>query len=641
MLSDGNRVFLAVLLMGLAMLAVSILLPTVLWSLAGLDATPLSIKIVAGMLLIFSATQVAGRGSEQVARAIQARPKAGRVFGFATGAVILVLMYLFSSENHALGDGYQILGRTDSGIGGSSFATPDFYFHHLISTALSGMVENSALWSYRLVAFVTGIACWVGIWCVTRKWQSTLLAMLLFACCSIVQFYFGYVEHYTIAFTFLVLYMLSAFSDFESDTLSIKTPLLLLAACGFHLLSIVYLPSLVYLAYSRLKKKSQRLLTLAGSISVILVGAIYVSTQTAMASIFVPLFAVTDNPYSLFSGQHLKDLVSVLMLNISLLPVLLLHKATWFGKQRNLILVAITFPLLFTVVFDPKLGAMRDWDILCLAVPAVFAAMLAVLREFESALKYRLIPLLFVFALMHTGTWIYHNASKQESYESVKREIQRDVHYSANYLKGERLLSWAFIAGECYNDDAEIFRAQSLRVMADPADDLTRYNLARNYAIEGDTASAADILAGKWRPAVERPEYTIAASRILEAAHRYAAQEALLEGAPKNPPYSYKIYADLAALKDRRGVVDTACLYYNYALGANPNAPLTDKIGIARYWLKNGYEYEAGALLDDTRTLLTPDALPLLDQVRSAMNKGRISESDSLLRVLQDRIARN
>ncbi len=621
------------------MLAISMLFPTALWSLAGLDASPLGFRIAAGLLLIVAATPTAGRACERIVTAIQGRSNAGRVLWFITGAAVLSLMFFFTSENHALGDGYQILGRTVSGDGGSSFARPDFYFHHLISTVISDMVENPALWSYRIVAYVAGIGAWIGIWFFTRKRQGTLVATLLFVSFGMTQFYFGYVEHYTIALTLLVLYMLSVFSDFERIAISIKTPMLLVAACAFHLLSIVYLPPLVYLVYSRIQTKWIKLTVVLGAIAMVAGVAVYVATKATIASIFVPLSVITGNPYSLLSGQHLKDLFNVLVLNLPLLPALLIQKSTWSGNKRNLIIITIASPLLFTVAFDPKLGAMRDWDILCLAVPAVYAALLATLCTIESAWKWRLIPLLFVFAMIHTGTWIFHNASKSESYESVKREVMRDVHYSEDYLKGERLLSWSFIAGDCYNDDVEIFRAQNLRVKADPADNLTRYNLARNYAIKGDTASAADLLAWKWRPAVERPEYTIAASGILEAAHRYDAQEALLESAPKNPPYSYKIYADLAALKDRRGVVDTACLYYNYALGANPSAPLKDKIGIARYWHSNGYEYEAGALLDDTRKLIPQDALPLLDEVRSVMAKGRKSESDSLLRMLQNRVA--
>lgn len=642
MLPDSNRVFLAILGVGSAIVAISLLWPTAFWSLAGLDTMPLGFKIGAGILLGLCATPMAGRLCQRIADYLQLHRPVQMMIWLLAGAGTLAIMYFLSSENHALGDGYQILSRTVAGEGGSAFSKLDFYAHHLICIALPGSSDTQALWSYRILAYASGITCWLGIWYFSRRSHDVLLASVLLLAFSAVQFYFGYAEHYTIAFTLLVIYMLSALVDFENNTLSIKTAVLLVLACSFHLLAIVYAPLLVYLAFARIQARWLRMVIGIGSVAAVMAAVLFVATQTTLSSIFVPLAPKGDNPYSLFSGQHLTDLVNVLILNLPLLPALLLTRAAWRGDGSKLILIAIAFPIVFTVVFDPKLGAMRDWDIMCLAMPAVFASILALLRREDTGIsnwRWRLIPLLLVFAVLHTGTWIHHNASRQESYQSVKLEVQRDVHYSEYYLKGERLTSWAFIAGSCYNDDREIFRAQHLRVKGDPEDNLTRYNLARNYAIDGDTASAADLLAGKWHAVADRPNITLAVGAILGAARRYDALEALYESAPKTPPHGYVLYAELAALKAKRGVPDTACLYFNYALGTNPNAPLIDKIGIARFWQKNGYEYEAGALVDDTRGLLPPELIPILEQIKSAMFKGRVSETDSLLGLLQGRIA--
>ncbi len=639
-----------VLRTGIVVLTVSLMVLSLLdwtsfWSLQSWRAVAWPIRFSVVLIIIVSSIP---RISDQISGLLLnliGHSHSARNSRFLALAMIVFLagLALLHSENHLLGDGYNVMGNIRAGKYHSQTEPLSYILHAGLAGVFAGSADNVAL-AFRVTSLIAGLILFGFLFFWTRDRRHGMLFLAAFLSFAVLQFLAGYVENYTFSFLFSLLYLAQACRDLEQSRLRVITILFFVVAVAFHLSAAVLLPAVAYQLYRSTTGKWSRSLILLITASCGALGIVFITKSGFLSHAFVPLLPTSENAYSLFSSEHLLDLVNVLIRAYPLLPLMLLLPVAWTLPQRGFIGLALLFSLLFTVIVDPKLGAFRDWDLLSIAsAPAIVLSLLAIERcaETNRKLAYQLFAPLVLFGLMHTGSWIYQNSFREESYEALKLEIRRDIHYSDRYLKGERLNSWAQLAGSSFRDASEVFRAQTMRLKADPNDNLTRYNLAMNYVLNGDTTTAADLLAENWHAVPDQPNVNYIVGSTLAAAHRYAALEALYESAPKEAPFGYRMYLDLAALKSMRGVMDTACLYYEYALALVPDPPLLDKVHIGMFWLRNGYESRGAALLSTAKDRLPADVVALLDQAAAARFPNQRQEFDSLMTLIRTRLPRS
>ncbi len=362
---------------------------------------------------------------------------------------------LIPSQNHLLGDGLTHLGNPERTI--ASTEPLDILVHHLVYK-----ITGSSLWSYRVVAFVCGLFYLSGITLLLRRSDNRLeqaIIALAFMATGTIQFYFGYVESYTLLHVFTLFFIVFSWRDLERDTISLVPLLFFGLALASHFSAISLLPAVVYLYRKRL---GSGIWWLAAGV---LLAGFVVGRSVNLSKILVPFWQTEFSAYSLLSLNHLRDLANILLLSG---PTFVL--VAWPGgidRRQRLTLFALAGTLGFAVLVDPKIGAFRDWDLL-----SIFALPLAALVALRAPRHKAAVALLVAVIVLRVVPWLLFN--NQPQYEYVKAQVNADLHYSAQYDKGQRLESWGLIL-ERIGDDlgAEDAWTKRLEIVSNDVSTLT------------------------------------------------------------------------------------------------------------------------------------------------------------------------
>lgn len=351
---------------------------------------------------------------------------ASRFFFPSLAALFVAGIILAPARNHLLGDGLTLLGNIDRAFAPTE--PLDLSLHYLLFK-----LTGSMSLSYHIVAYVAGLFYLWGIRLLMRLGATPLdkaiIALALLATAT-VQFYAAYVESYTLLNLFILYYLYFAWRDISSKKASYLPLLFFLLAVASHFSGIVLLPSLLYLYRNRLQRWVKYLLTL------LVLGGIVVAFTTGISEVTVPLIADEFSAYSLFSGQHLADLLRELLLVSPAFLLIFLTRRN--GKMVRFTLIALAGTLLFTMLIDPKIGAFRDWDLL-----SIFAVPLAVLIALRAPRHRLTVALLALIIVIRIVPWLLFNSSLQ--IEFTKQVVDRDIHYSKQYDNGWRFISWGVL----------------------------------------------------------------------------------------------------------------------------------------------------------------------------------------------------
>jgi hypothetical protein len=343
-----------------------------------------------------------------------------RLFWLMGAAAFTAGMLLLPSENHLLGDGFTHLGNPTRVF--SATEPLEVFLHHLVY-----LVVGKSLLGYRIVAFVAGLFYLLAIYLMSRLGRTPLeksIIALALICVATIQFYWGYVEHYTLLNLFTLYYLYFSWRDIRKENLTILPFVFFLLAFVSHLSAIVLLPSIYYLYWPRLKKWLY-LLAIP-----IIAGGIAAAFSVGVLTITVPLWSNDFSTYSLLSGAHLSALVMLFLL-VSPAFFLAFWKAKP-GRQMMFTVVALAGTLCFTVLIDPKIGALRDWDLL-----SIFAVPLAGLIALRAPRHYLTVVALMILIVIRIIPWLAFNSKLQG--EFVERSVLSDLHYTQQYDNGRRL----------------------------------------------------------------------------------------------------------------------------------------------------------------------------------------------------------
>ncbi|KPK74563.1 MAG: hypothetical protein AMJ89_05980 [candidate division Zixibacteria bacterium SM23_73] len=154
--------------------------------------------------------------------------------------------------------------------------------------------------------------------------------------------------------------------------------LTLLVSISLHLSAVYLLPSLIYLhlVNSQKEKKQFNLKKIFNVVFLLLligVGFVILSHKnpnpTSVTAYLIPLAGGENDPYSLFSGAHLVDMINEQLLlspaGIILLAVVIFFagKINFKDKVITFLVIVTLFSFLFAFLMDPDLGYARDWDL--------------------------------------------------------------------------------------------------------------------------------------------------------------------------------------------------------------------------------------------------------------------------------------
>jgi len=576
--------------------------PAVAWAFTSWLVYPPWLRLtLAAMIVLFALPAIGQRGARLIAALLDrlSPPYLTTLAGIAALSLLLVFWRLYS-QNHILGDGSTILARISAGDI-KSFTEPLTYlanhllFHVFEHTAAAGVN------AFRAAGILSALLLFALFFFHGNDRREFLLVLAGFLTFGVAQFFAGYVENYTFAFVAGVAYTLSACRDLERRCLGPVTVSAFILALAFHFSMAVLLPSILFLWHQTLTSKFRSLLV--ATVGVVLVGggAIYLARAGLLEQTFVPLYPTALNPYHLFSLQHLTDLANVVIRNHALLPALLLTPTFRRLPQRNLLLAAIIPAVLFTILIDPKIGAVRDWDLLSVAAAPGLVALIVTLRSLFAAdhrAAYQLLLPFLVFGILHTGSWLLLNSDRQRGYEFVKGVIQHDVHYTSAYYDGYRLIPWHVLAYNVYDDVPEAVRVLEMHLRTHPTDIYNAYQLAVIKSLAGETQAAARLVRDRWYPALlEQPRMAWELSRVFRRADSPGEQEAVLRAYLNDKGDHDWITYELGSLLRDRGQLDSAWVLQSSVLARKNMLTLEHQVDFGLFAVERSRPTVAMALL--------------------------------------------
>jgi tetratricopeptide (TPR) repeat protein len=390
---------------------------------------------------------------------------------------MITLFIVFRCKNYVLGDSFRLMPL----LGEPMSFSPTEHLTLLLLRQLYDLIGDAEV-TYLVVSVTSGVLFLIIVVLfakhVARNRTDQIAAVAVFLGLAQIQLFFGYVENYSLVTALITIFIFLGLLSLENRRYFWWAVIVFTLAGAFHLLAGFLLPGLICLFWLRGREERQpRYILIASIVTIIAVAAsIILTMQFEEESIFNPIIASSGNPYSLFSTQHLTDVMNILLL-VAPLPALmiisLLRSRRLAISNQTLFLLMCTAGgacLLFFV--DPKLGAIRDWDLLSLyGIPLAFLATTIFFRaetklgKSDSYLKSALAVI-----LLHTVPWVYANSSSTCSYKHLKQVVVSDIHYSPQYYEGERLMSWGVLAADSYGDIQEVYRSFKLRIQADSSD---------------------------------------------------------------------------------------------------------------------------------------------------------------------------
>ncbi|MFC1525239.1 tetratricopeptide repeat protein [Candidatus Latescibacterota bacterium] len=440
----------------------------------------------------------------------------------SSGSIAFVSL---SSATHLLGDGYLYLREMGESIWQTAPRTDRAPLAFWLIRTLHQLGEpfgSSAETTYRTYSYISGVLYLLlslplaRILGRSRLERMTVLAFLLTP--GFLPLFFGYVENYSMLFPGILLYLLVAL-----QTLRRRLPLwvaagLLGVLIPLHLALVTLAPSLLALAIqktdwrmvsgssgpARWKAPLSNLACLTATPIAVVVILMLIDCHplTYMEGtggpFLLPVFGGPDftRPYGIFSSSHLLDVFNqyLLVAPAALIVLLLLRRD---GRPRDLdrtfLLTATLFPVLFSLVANPAIGAFRDWDVLAFAaLPFTLWAAVALIRQSrDGASLFHAGPLVCGAAALHTLVWIGLNASTASAEARFVDVLERSQlsPYARSY-------AWETLGGYygIRNEPERAFDAYRRALDADPGNPRRWNAVGARYCDSGRPQTAIEHL---------------------------------------------------------------------------------------------------------------------------------------------------
>jgi tetratricopeptide (TPR) repeat protein len=351
-----------------------------------------------------------------------------------------IIFWLLRNRTHFMGDGYLVAELVDRGVGFRTYDFFDFFLHATVWKLLQTGEGVSAFSVYAWASILAGVAYVLAVrWISLRladDWAGRALLFSLLVFCGPLELFFGYVESYSFQIIFVLLYLATAVLALQNKGPLWRPGLFFGLALAFHTTTLFLAPTLLYLAFARLKERGMlrsagsALLPAAGVVvaaALILISSGYtyrhfeydVLENRHTRAIFLPLLG----SQGLLSLYHLKDLLNLALLLIPV-PVILLSstlirrpRAFWESHERRFLSIGAAFLLVLLIAVDRKIGGARDWDLF--AAHICVLTLLAFLAwrpwAFPAGSRRGHAGFLMVTAVALAGPWFWVNGGEDRS----------------------------------------------------------------------------------------------------------------------------------------------------------------------------------------------------------------------------------
>ncbi|MFH1313830.1 MAG: hypothetical protein ABIJ00_11480 [Candidatus Eisenbacteria bacterium] len=249
-----------------------------------------------------------------------------------------------------------------------------------------------------------------------------------------IELFFGYVENYTALMLFAVLYAVSGFILIQRKCATWLFAALACLVLGtfMHIQGILLAPSFALLLIWFLTyKRRKHVLTVVSPllIALVLIGTYVAGALPGQGEHLLPVRASAGST-GILSSSHWLDVFNELLLLLPMFPVFVFMTVALMRSRRyveeHFALHLLVPCLLFLMVFDPKLGMARDWDLFTITSVGLISLAMLMAKRFlsrcrRSALSLVTTPVIVMSAALAVS-WIGINSSEEKStrrYESI------------------------------------------------------------------------------------------------------------------------------------------------------------------------------------------------------------------------------
>ncbi|MDI6765816.1 MAG: tetratricopeptide repeat protein [Bacteroidota bacterium] len=353
------------------------------------------------------------------------------------GGLFAITIYFFPSKLHLLGDGDIILQLTPKDpnikdVSGNFRDQPLMYFI-IRSTQfiIGGGSPVDVDFVYRIIDLISGIIYLALIFIFLHfqkipKLEKALIGCLLFVGVKL-QFFFGYVENYSILTLCITAYMISGWLVFKEQIHSIVPLSCFILMLSFHLGSFIFFPSLFVILYS-VWERNKRELAVSAAITIALGIVLYFFTDLNINQIADRIVSVYHHEllpvfgwyYAIFSWLHFLDWINAhgLIMPFALIGsiIILLSKNNKPRLKDNLalfLIISTACGFAFTLVISPALGMARDWDLIAtFFIPQGFLFIFFVIGYLSLPEARQIVLMIIVMLIIQNVTWIGINADE-------------------------------------------------------------------------------------------------------------------------------------------------------------------------------------------------------------------------------------
>lgn len=372
-----------------------------------------------GLIYILVSSRFADR-SVQISRVT--------LWGLVTVLVTGVLASLLYSREAYLGDGTMRAMDTAKGIGFISSELLPSFAGGLVAFILPVEASVKGYLALRILSIISAMILVALLWYLVPRATGSLRRTLLFWLLTMgsVRLLAGYIETYTLGFTFFTLWCLAAWGYFHRRISALWLIGFWLGAIFSHITAVFLLPATVWLLVldpdGRVDLKRKSLWQSVALISVVAIGILiaFYRQQVNLPGVpksdfFVTPLSAPPHDYGLFSAKHLFDLINhwlliapaFLFVGVLAIVVQVGSNAGSFvgslKKPSTLFwLLAGVLPFAAGFLVDPKLGWARDWDLYTLLSAPAHVGMALWLDSLRGALRRAAIAI----AVLSAGLWL-------------------------------------------------------------------------------------------------------------------------------------------------------------------------------------------------------------------------------------------
>jgi tetratricopeptide (TPR) repeat protein len=330
--------------------------------------------------------------------------------------------------------------------------------------------KPSTVFPFRFIDLVAGLGfVVVAMLFVRRLFPEKVMrhaALALLFSTAGVLFFFCYIETYALGFSAVLLYLYVGYLYLCERRPHWQLAVALGAAVLLHSSNLLLIPSAIVLVALRRSREHNEKPSLTRyyksfvPITVILIGLYILFQYYPIAPLetadnpFIPLHSVRDLQYTLFSKQHILDILNEHFLLSAVATVLLLSlvmfRRSMFGEHPYLVFLiyVLFFQEAFVIGGYPTFGMARDWDIFAPLGITMTILVLSVLH-FDSEIALRRKAVLqamlgtSIVASLQLGMWLFVNlntlaaATRYEDILSVYRPLvsARNTQYGYENLR--------------------------------------------------------------------------------------------------------------------------------------------------------------------------------------------------------------